>query len=806
MTPDSWPRAVARDGRLALRLLRARPAFAAVALVTLALGIGAPTAIFSVVHAVLIQPLPYPDADRLVEFRIEAHGPRGNVSFDALPVSAALEWRDGTQTLAGLGVFNDVALTLSTADGPYRLNGVSATPDVLRLLGAAPEAGQLLDAANTDRHQILLSHAMWQRYFAKNPATVGSAILLDGEAYRVTGVMPEAFAFPTPEASFWVPLPIDAGGGRGMLLPALARLRPGATVQAVVEEGRRFVGSMGDAREQTNLIAVTLQEQLVGGVRRTLWLLMAAVSLVSIVATVNLALLLLTRGAGREREFSIRLALGATRGQLVRQLVVEAGTLAVVGGGAGLVMAASLLAVLVRTAPAGVPHLRDAALDGPVLAFALAATIGATFVFGILSVGRTVAIDPVRALAGTSESRLIRSAPSRRRLHALSAAELAVTMVLLVGASALLRSFVGQLLVPQGFNATGALAMSVNMPASRYPATAARLAFEARLLDRIRQAGLVTSAGFITAMPNRQPTGRFAYDPDSLPDVSDPFTLKVAEVRMATEGFFEAMGIPLKAGRTFRAEDTAGTEPVMVISESLARQHFPNANPIGRLLYSQTGTRRVVGVVGDVRPIAPGPQPSPSAYLPVRQASDGLSWLTSATIVVRGGDRGRLETAMRGLILSLDPEMPPANVRWLDDEIANLTAAPRFSASLVGAFAMVALVLAAIGVYGVAAYSAGQRTREIGVRVALGATRGQVQRLMLRDGLIAVAAGLVTGATAASLLSHALAGLLPDLRSADAATMLPLALLLFGAGTLAAYVPARRATRASALDALRQDG
>ena len=292
------------DIRLALRHLIRRPGFAAVALVTLALGIGAPTAMFSVVHAVLLRPLPYPAPDRLVRFQVNAQSPAGPVSFDALPASEALEWAASSQTLADMALFNDRALTLSTPDGPFRLTGISATPNLFAILGVTPEAGGTFGPASGNPREIVLSHATWQRFFARDRATIGSLVTMDGEQYRVMGVMPDAFRFPSADTAFWVPQVMTSGGTRGMMLPAVARLRPGATVVAAAAEGRSVVDNAGGPFTAT-LTVQTLQDQMTGGVQRVLWVLLGAVGFVTIIATTNLALLLITRGAGREREFSI---------------------------------------------------------------------------------------------------------------------------------------------------------------------------------------------------------------------------------------------------------------------------------------------------------------------------------------------------------------------------------------------------------------------------------------------------------------------------------------------------------------------
>lgn len=806
MTTDSLARDIVRDIGLALRLLARQPGFAAVALLTLALGIGAPTAIFSAVHAVLLRPLPYADADRIVRFRIESRSPRGDVGFDALPVAEALQWAGQTSTLEMLALFNDNAKTLTTADGPVRLTGLAATPNLFELLGTAPAAGRPFDAATGDSRQIVLSHSTWHRYFSANPAIVGSSITLDGESFVVTGVMPEAFAFPTPESAFWVPLLLDAGGSRGMLLPAIARMGRDATIGAVIEEGRQRLDDGGDARVQQTLLARTLQEQMVGGYARVLWVLLAAVGLVSVIATVNIALLLLTRGASRAREFSIRLALGAGRERLVRQLFAEGMTLAVLGGISGLAVAALALKALVQIAPPDLPRLPEAGLHPLVLTFTAVLIVLASVTFGVLSAGRIITIDGIRALSrAVTESSLVPAVAPRRRLNILAAAELALTVVLLVGAGLLLRSFVGLVLVDQGFDPRDAIAAQVTLPLARYPGPEARMAFHERLVEHARALQGVSHAGLTTSMPNRQPTGRFAYDPVGVEMFPDPFTLKVAEVRMVSAGFLEAMGIPLLAGRTIHEEETEGSEPVIVLSQKLARLHFPDRDPVNALLYSQSGHRRVIGVVGDVLPANQEGTSDPAAYIPLRQSKDVLSWAATVTLVVRGRGTAPHAGPIRSMVSSIDAEMAVFNVRTLDREVAGLVAGPRFSATALGLFALVALVMAAVGVYGVMAYSASQRTREIGVHMALGAAPSQVLRVVAREGVLVVATGLGAGLIAAMWLARSLTGLLHEVTAADPLALVLVAVLLSVIGLVAVLVPARRATRVSALDALRHD-
>ena len=794
---------IGHDARIAVRLWARRPGLAAVALITIALGIGAPTAMFSVVHAVLIEPLPFREPDRIVTFRLESRTRRGAMAFDAVPASAALDWAVATTTLQGLSLYNDRALTLSTADGPFRLSGTAVMPNTFRVLGVAAMVGRTFDEDGSDTHQIVLSHATWQRFFGGRADMAGAPITLDGQRYLVTGVMPEDFDFPTNESAFWVPLSIDSGGSRGMLLPAIARLNDTATVAAVEDEaGRHF----GDGDSSFVVHARTLHDQLVGGNRRLLWILMGAVGFVSIIATTNIALILLVRGAARAREFSIRLATGAPRGRILRQLVVEAATLSLVGGVVGVALAAVLLGTLLEFVPADMPRLQHASLNSTVLLFAVVLTAITSVVFGILSAGRAVTVDMVRALGtGSGESALHRITAPRRHLNTLAGAEMVLTLVLLVGAALLLRSFLALVRIDHGFNPSGALALQVSLPAARYPTPAERYAFAQRLHDRLKQLPDAGAVGLAVTMPNRQPSARFAYDATSLPVVEDPATLQVAEVRTVSEGFVEAMGMRLLRGRTFEASDTDGAEPVMIINERLARVHFGEADPVGRLLFSGSGTRRVIGVVDDVRPAARGTEPGPSAFLPMRQDEGIFRWFGTLNVVIRTSRPERAIANVRGVVLSLDAEMPPFNVRTLEQDVARLVAGPRFSATALVAFGAIALVLAAVGLFGVVSYVSLQRTRELAVRIALGATRGRVLWLAMSDGVLIVCSGLALGLLAAWWLAQTLAGLLYAIDPVDGVSMAAVAGLLAMIGLLAVLVPALKATRVSVLDALRAD-
>jgi predicted permease len=657
----------------------------------------------------------------------------------------------------------------------------------------------------TDARQIVLSDDLWRRRFGGDPRIIGSPVTLDGESYAVRGVMPAAFRFPNADVAFYVPLILPPGGGRGMLLPTVARLAADASVAAVIEEGRRFLDEEGDRLVQRTLIVRTLHDQLVGHAERAIWIVFGAVALVTLIATANLALLLLVRGAARAQELGVRLALGASRARLVRQLLGEALALATAGGALGVLLAWWLTRVLARMAPDTVPRVQEVSFNFSVLVFAVSITLLTATAFGVLSAGRTIAGGVSVAFGRTPlESRLLSSRSPRRRMHALAAGELALTMVLLVAAGVLLTSFLKLALVDHGFNPRRAVALRVSLPPVRYPSVEARAAFQRELLQRLQQVAHIEAAGLATSMPNRQGSARFDFNAKAMPVAHDPFTAQIAEVRMVTEGFFSAMGIPIQ-GRGFTASDTAGAEAVIVVSRQLAQVHFGDQDPVGKMLYSlATGPVRVVGVVADVLPFDGRPA-SPAAYLPVSQNANVLQWFSTVNVVLRGSSPEVLIQSARAAVRALDADAPVFDARRLTDDVAALVAGPQFVVSVLAAFATVALVIAAIGVYGVMAYSTGQRTREMGIRTALGATQWHVTQTMLREAGMMVGAGLSVGLLASLWMSSTLTGLVQDMPPADGRAVGAVAVLLTTVSMLAAYVPARRSTRMNAVEALRHE-
>ncbi len=766
------------------------------AILTLALGIGAPTAIFAIVNAVLLRPLPYAAPDRLVRVRMESTTPRGVIGFDAMPVSAAGDWAAATNTLDGLAIYNETARTARTSAGPERLTGLSTTPNLFELLGTAPAMGRVFSSSDNDMLQVVLSDHAWRTHFHADPAIVGTVVQMDGQPFRVTGVMPERFHFPTPETMFWIPVRLDTGGSRGMLLPVLARVRDGIPIDAAIEEGHAHVAAEGggfDAR----LLLPTLQESMVGQVSRTLWLFMAAVSLVALVAIVNIALLLVTRGTARQAEFALRSALGADRKQLVRLLVTEAVVLTGKGAAAGVALAFLIVHALRTLAPPEIPRLDEAGLDLAAVLFAIVVAAVAAAAFSVLSA--------VPVLRGTHErSRMAR--PVRGRLLMLAAAETTLALVLLTASSLLLESFVRQVSVDQGFDERNRTALQFTMPRAQYPTPEARMAFVERVLERTRSLPGITAAAVTTAMPNRQPTARQAFDPIGIDPFAPPGSHTLGEVRMITAGGLAALGVPLLRGRDISSDDTAGSEPVAVISAASAAQHFPGMDPVGRTLFTGSGALRVVGVAGDVRPAVTGlPQHDPSVYVPLRQTPDVFEQFATVTLVIHSARMMAPVASVRDVLRELDPDMAPFNIRTLEDEVSRLVAGPRFSATVVSLFSLIAFVMAAIGVYGVVAYQAARRTRDIGVRLALGATRARVTGVVLRDGLLIVAAAIGAGVPASIWLSRMMRSSFDDVSTQPIAIVSVVSITLAATAIVAAYIPARRAARISVLAALRED-
>jgi predicted permease len=809
-----------QDVRYALRTLRKSPAFALIAVLTLALGIAANTAIFSVVDAVLLRPLPYADADRLVSIwnsYAEPQLPRAALS--------PADFADFSEQHAGFTAMSALAdrnVNLTGHDEPQRLQSYVVSPNFFRVLGVRALLGRtFLDeegVGGRDRVAVL-SHDLWRRTFGADSGVVGRTIQLSGTPHTVVGVMPPGVRFPDapsflfPErAELWLPFSWERRRAepRGdQFLRGIGRLGPGVTLERARQDLAVIAARLRAQYPDTYRaeygwmpVLVPMREQILGDSRPALLVLLGAVAFVLLIACANVANLTLARGAGRRKEIALRTALGAGRARLVRQLLTESVVLSAMGGALGLLLAVWLVRVLARLGPEDIPRLANAGVDVRVLGFTLAVTLLTGIVFGLVPALQQSRTDVQGALKdggrGASEG-----APRHRLRGTLVVAEVALAVVVLVGAGLLLRSFVRLQRVDPGFDARGVLTMQLSLPRTRYEGESQVAAFYTRLLDRLATLPGVSSAGAVHPLPLGGDGWGASFLVEGQP-VAAGEAFPHADFAAVTPHYFRSMGIPLVAGRVFTARDDAGAPPVVVVDASLARQYWPRENPIGKRLnlagQPDSVWSTVVGVVGHVRSGTLQQAGEPQIYLSYFQDVRG-----TMSVTIRGsGDPMRLATSVRDVVRSLDADQPIAKMRVMDDIVARTTARQRFNLLLLSTFAASALLLAAVGIYGVTSYAVGQRTNEIGVRLALGALPGDVLSLVVGQGMRLVLLGVALGVAAALAVSRLMAGLLYGVGAADVATYVAIGALLSVVALLACYLPARRATHVDPATALRQ--
>ena len=798
-----------RDVRYGARTLRRAPGFTAAALLTLALGIGATAAIFSVVRTVMLEPLPYRDPERIVTVW-ETN--RGGTTRNVIAPANFVAWRERTRTLDHLGMVGPTGLVIMINGQPLEVAGMSVSADVFTALGVQPALGRAYTAAEDvgGSPVLVLSHEFWQRRLGGRPDVLGLSLTTANGPRTVIGVMPARFTLVGQKAEFLLPTgqtmeQLRAVRGRGNSY-AIARLRDGVTFERAYADMRGLYAELEKEEPQRNarrtVMLFRLQDQLVGEVRPALFALAGAVILVLLVACVNVANLLLARSAAREREVGLRTALGASRGRLVRQMLIESLTLATAGGIAGLGVAAlchrGLLALVGDRIP--VPRLDQMTLDLPIVAFTMGTALATGILFGI-----------VPALVSTARTRDALRDGGRhgggRRLHrvlrVLVVAEVALSLVLVVGAGLLMRSFFKLQSVDLGFRPEGVLTAVVQLPGARY--------------DVVKAGGVLReSLSRIAALPGVQQAGGAMCLPVPFACIGTSFwrvdrprpadgQLSSGQVRPITPGFFSTLGIPQLAGRDFTDADTVDAVPVAIVSEELVKQQFPEGSPLGRRLrvnFEHANGKddvewTIVGVVGNIRSTLDGPVRQ-TIFVPITQRPG-----VGMTFFVRTAqDPLRLAPSVMGVVRALEPEAP-VDTRTLDEVIGATIARPRAISVLLTVFALVALALAAIGVYGVMAYSVRERTQEIGVRMALGASSASVLRLVLGQALRLVSLGVVAGLVAAGMLTRLLERLLYDVAPLDPWTFAVTAVILLGVATLASYVPARRAMGMAPTDALR---
>ena len=796
------------DLRFAIRQLARRPGFAVVALLTLALGTGASTAIFSVVDGVLLRPLSFPDADRLVAL-CETH-PSIEGFCVASPPNVE-DWSRESRTLASVGLGRSWPFTMQGEGGAEGVSGGLATPGLFRTLEVTPALGRLFtsgDLASGGNHVAVLSDELWRTRFGGDRGVVGRSLVLDGESYEIVGVLRPRMDVPhLGFVRIWVPLPLEAQGEenrrwRGFV--TIGRLAPGRTVAEARAELALIQRGLGERYPETNrgwgIALEPLLDNVVGQVRPTLLVFMGAVAILLLVACANVANLLLARGATRQREFAVRAALGARPGRLFRLVAAESVLLALLGGAAGVLVALWGTDALLALMPRSLPRLEGVGLDARVVAFALLLTVAAGLVAGLGPALRAARLDLAGAIKEGHQPVAWRRALGLR--GALVVAEVAMAFVLAVGAGLLTRSFASLLRWDPGFEQSGLLTFWTYASSGKYP-TAERVAALFEQIEReLRTIPSVTLVGMTSAGPlfgGGDGAGEFALD-GAAPGSDAPI---VASWYDMSPGYFRTLGVPLRRGRLFTEADAGGAPMVVIVNGALARRYFAAGNPVGRRLRMKNHPEamEIVGVVADIPPFTPGTPAAPEIYWPYAQSPRWASYFVLRT----SGEATAIAKVAEARLRAVDPEMSPAQLRTMQDLVNAQLKRPRFNMLLIGVFAALALALAAVGVYGVIAASVVARTREIGVRVALGATARRVQGMVMREGMALALAGLAIGLGAAAGLSRFAASLLYGVRPTDPVTYAGIALLLVGITALACFVPAWRAGRVDPMEALRAE-
>ncbi len=796
---------VLRDARYAIRQLTRTPGFTAVALLTLALGIGATTATFSVINGVLLKPLPFPESDRLVWVNeiVPQYG-----RFSVAPASF-LDWRAQNTSFERIVALTASSATFNGADGPERISNAVVSWDFFDLVGVQPFLGRGFKAEEDlpgKNAVIVLSYRAWQRRFGADPNIAGRAVTLSGTPATIVGVMPAGFEFPR-EAEYWTPIAINpANASRGgHFLAVVARLKPGITSERAGAEmktiAERLAKQYPDSSANESAEVVPLLDQIVGNAREPLLALFGAVGVVILIVCANVANLLLVRASVRDKEIAIRSALGAGRGRLVRQMLAESVILAVAGGALGVLFAYFVIRPIQTLSAGSIPRVQDVSLDAAVLLFALAVSLATGVLFGLVPAWQVsrAGVAGVLKEGGRSSA----TGGGRWTRNALLVAEVALSLVLLVGAALLLRSFARLVDVDPGFRADRVLAFRVSLPQLSYQGDEKRTAFFDTLLAKLEALPQVRAAGMTQTLPMRgdyvlsvEIQGRPKPAPNDEPS---------ANYRIASPNYFSALGIPLKRGRWFTPRDNMDKAPmVAVVDEAFVARHFPTEDPIGRGLDIGNGTDgyfEIVGVVGDVRLDALDGTPEPTMYVPFRQDTFGTMWIVAST----DGDPAQLAPLARQTLRDIDPALPAYSTAPLASVVSDSVAQRRFSMLLLAALAGVALFLAAVGIYGVVAYGVTQRTQEIGVRMAIGAERRDVLALVIGGGLKLALFGVAIGLAGALALSRLIETMLFDVRPFDPPSYAATAVLLLAIAALACYVPARRAMNVDPITAIRQE-
>ena len=797
-----------RDIRYGFRSLLKRPGVSVIALIALTLGIGANTAIFSLVNAVLLKPLPFHEPDQLVWVfgNIRNAGNRASVA----PLDF-LDYRSQNKTFEQFAAHfgSPMALNLTGSGEPERLNASGVTGNYFQTLGVTPALGRgfSLENEKTGQDQVaVLSHAFWSKRFGGDASVLNKTIVLDGRSVEIIGVMPKLFSFPQ-NADLWVPMNFDSSPEmkqrKAHFLRPIGRLKPGVTLaQAQADTdviAREMERLYPESNTGWNLRIVSLRDQLIGNTQGTIFILFGAVGLVLLIACANVANLLLVRAASRQKEVALRAALGASRWRIMRQVITESLLLALIGGALGALLATWGVQLLLKIGEGSIPLTADVKIDATVLGFTLLVSMTTGVLFGLAPALRTLKLSLTDSLKeagrGAGEGML-----RNRTRSVLVVLESAIAVVLLIGAGLLIRSLVELLKTNPGFDADNVLTMRVDLARKKYDTPEKAANFFRELETRVSALPGVEAVGTVTELPLSGQRNDMPFTVEGRPPVATNEAFG-ADFRRVNQHYFQALRIPLLRGRNFTENEVQQSSKVLLVSEQLVSAVFPNEEPLGKRLVLAMGNDQweIIGIVGDIRDRSLEGQPNAAMYLPTRQTGRN-------NLVIRNGENPlSLAGAVRREVQAIDPDQPVAAVRTMNDWIDSSVAGPRYRTMLLGIFAGVALLLASTGIYGVMSYSVAQRTHEIGVRMALGARRWDVLKLVIRQGMVLVVIGVILGLFGAFALTRVMSSLVFGVTTKDPVTFAAVALVLTLVALIACYIPARRATKVDPLVALRYE-
>jgi putative ABC transport system permease protein len=805
----------AQNLRLALRRLKNNPGFTVVAVLTLALGIGANTAMFSIVNAVLLRPLPYRDPQRLI--LLAEHWPQ----FPRLSLSYLnyKDWRDQSHSFEAVGAVRNTLMTMTGGAEAERLPSQNVTANLFDLLGVKPELGRGISDAEDKPGApavALISHSLWERRFSSSPSVLSQTITLDNKSYSIIGVMPPRFEILQQEADVFLPfepwartLPDDRSWHPGIF--PIARLKPDASVEQARSEisviAKRLEQKYPETNSNVTSLVDPMLEQIVENVHTALWVLIGAVGAVLLIACANVANLLLVRATGRRREMAVCIALGARRADIIRQLLTESILVALAGGVLGFALAWASVPLLVRLAGSSLPRSNNISIDLWVLGFTALIAFVAGILFGLAPARHAWSIDLRETLGEANRGGAVRAVLRTRAVLVVS--EIALAMLLLVGAGLLFKSFARLSQVSPGFSTDHILIANIVRSPAAYSDRNVRLNFFDRLFEQVSALPGVRSVGAISALPVTGTGSALHFNIQGRPPRS-PAEYTISGYRVVSAGYLKTMGVPLISGRWIEDRDREGAPGAVVVNSSFARTYFPNQSPLGQHL--QLGSSpspeipwmEIVGVIADVKQSLAS-ESSSEMYFPYRQADQVLPVTTLSLVVRTAGAPLAQAQSLRSVVHDIDANQPITAIRSMDENVAQSISQPRFRTVLLAVFAGIALVLAAVGIFGVMAYSVAQRTRELGLRIALGASRGRVLQLVLAHGVRLTLVGVAIGLAATFLLTRYVSSLLFNVPAYDPMTLVAVVAALIAISLCACYLPARRATLVDPIVALREE-